>query len=106
MEQELWLPTLSHFCNDNGWSGSSGILSYEIEAPVEGRVTVVLWYGPFSRPYAEEMDRRQFVMDEAGLEELRDWLATRAAEMNAAPERTPEQTRAWYEQVLARQRES
>lgn len=106
MEQELWLPTVSHFCNDNGWSGSSGILSYEIEAPVEGQVTVVLWYGPFSRPCAEETDRQQFAMDEAGLEDLRAWLTARAAEMNAAPARTPAQTRAWYDQVLARQREA
>ena len=41
MEKKLWLPTLSHFQNDNGWSGSSGVLCYEIEKPKEETMTVV-----------------------------------------------------------------
>ena len=104
MEKELWLPTLSHFQNDNGWSGSSGVLCYEIEKPKEETMTVVLWYGPFCRQYAEEMERRQFPVTEDGIEAMRAWLMERAAVMNAAPERTPADTLAWYQKTAAEKR--
>ncbi len=104
MEKKLWLPTLSHFQNDNGWSGSSGVLCYEIEKPKEETMTVVLWYGPFCRQYAEEMERRQFPVTEDGIETMRAWLMERAAVMNAAPERTPADTLAWYQKTAAEKR--
>lgn len=104
MEKELWLPTLSHFQNDNGWSGSSGVLCYEIEKPKEETMTVVLWYGPFCRQYAEEMERRQYPVTEDGIEAMRAWLMERAAAMNAAPERTPADTLAWYQKTAAEKR--
>ena len=104
MEKKPWLPTLSHFQNDNGWSGSSGVLCYEIEKPKEETMTVVLWYGPFCRQYAEEMERRQYPVTEDGIEAMRAWLMERAAAMNAAPERTPADTLAWYQKTAAEKR--
>ena len=32
MSDEFYMPGLSHFENDNGWSGSRGLLCYEIES--------------------------------------------------------------------------
>ena len=49
MSDEFYMPGLSHFENDNGWSGSRGLLCYEIEKPQEGRMRAVTWQGPFCR---------------------------------------------------------
>ena len=54
MSDEFYMPGLSHFENDNGWSGSRGLLCYEIEKPQEGRMRAVTWQGPFCRDYAVE----------------------------------------------------
>lgn len=97
------LPTFSHFKNGNGWIGSAGILRYEIEAPVKAQeegapntVTCVLWYGPFSRPYAQEFERRTFPVTDEGLASLTDYLTQEAQKAQEAPRYTPEDTMAFY----------
>ena len=99
MEQDLYLPGLSHFANDNGWSGSRGLLRYEVERPQEGRVRTVIWQGPFARRYAPIEEEAVFDVSEEGLAALRAWLLERAEAMNAHPPRTPEECRAYYEKI-------
>lgn len=96
MEAEFFMPTLSHFENDNGWTGSRGVMSYEIERPQEGKLRVVTWYGPYARPYAEEMTQASFDVTEEGRQAMIDWLLAQAEEMNAHPARTPAQREEYY----------
>lgn len=105
MNGEFFMPTLSHFENDNGWSGSRGVMCYEIEKPKEGQVRAVTWYGPFCRSYAEEMAEAVFPVSQEGRQAMIDWLLARAEEMNAHPERTPEDCRAYYEKVRREEKE-
>ena len=99
MSEELFMPTLSHFENDNGWSGSRGRLSYEIEKPKEGKVRVVVWYGPFCRAYAQEEAEAFFDVTEEGRQAMIDYLMDQAREMNEHPRKSEEDCRAYYEQV-------
>ncbi len=104
----LWLPTLSHFRNKNGWLASLGLMHFEIEPPVfppkgeEGdtTITVALWYGPFRRAYAEVMETATFILNEEGLTQVFDFLTARAQAMNDQPQRTAEETMAWYQTKL------
>lgn len=43
MSDEFYMPGLSHFENDNGWSGSRGLLCYEIEKASGGPHAAVTW---------------------------------------------------------------
>ncbi|HIY16703.1 MAG TPA: hypothetical protein H9839_05155 [Candidatus Intestinimonas stercorigallinarum] len=106
MEQEFYLPVLSHFENDNGWSGSRGLLCYEIEKPREGTMHVVIWQGPFCRSYARQEGEADFPVSEEGVAALRAWLLERADAMNAQPPRTAEECRAYYEAQSGQSAES
>ena len=106
MEQEFYLPVLSHFENDNGWSGSRGLLCYEIETPREGTMHVVIWQGPFCRSYARQEGEADFPVSEEGVAALRAWLLERADAMNAQPPRTAEECRAYYEAQSGQSAES
>lgn len=94
------LPSLSHFLNKNGWLGSAGALRFQIETPVALRekddrgnkipleqqeltAQVVLWQGPWSRPYAQEIGRETFPVTEAGRTALLEYLNSQAAQMEA-----------------------
>ncbi|WP_297716844.1 hypothetical protein [Intestinimonas sp.] len=98
MEQEFYLPVLSHFENDNGWSGSRGLLCYEIEKPKEGTLRVVIWQGPFCRQYARQEGEETFPVSQAGIDAMRAWLLAQADAMNAHPHRTAAECRAYYEE--------
>ena len=106
MEQEFYLPVLSHFENDNGWSGSRGLLCYEIEKPREGTMHVVIWQGPFCRSYARQEGEADFPVSEEGVAALRAWLLERADAKNAHPPRTAEECRAYYEAQSGQSAES
>lgn len=96
--EPIKLPTLGYFKNGNGWLGSAGLMRFQIEKPDEnGQVTVVLWQGPFSRPYAQETGRETFPLDEPGLTALQNFLAAKAQEMAQNPPFTPEETSAFYQ---------
>ncbi|NCB62237.1 MAG: hypothetical protein EOM52_01285 [Clostridia bacterium] len=99
MSELMWLPSLSHFVNGNGWSGGERVLRFQIETPADGKLTVVVWQDPFTRKYAEELDRAEFELTEEGIEAMRAWLLEKAADMNDNPPRTPEELRAWRDQV-------
>lgn len=101
MSDKFYMPGLSHFENDNGWTGSRGVLNYEIERPQEGRMRVVTWCGPFSRDYAQEDGEAHFPLSEEGIGEMTQWLLTQAQAMNAHPTRTPAECRAHYDKVTS-----
>lgn len=96
MTTSIHLPNLSHFLNKNGWLGSAGLLRFQIEKPADGAMTVVLWQGPFSRPYAQELERQTFPASEEGLTALQEYLDGKAAQVEAQPPFTPEETTAFY----------
>ena len=96
--QPIKLPTLGYFKNGNGWLGSAGPLRFQIEKPDgEGNVTVVLWQGPFSRPYAQELGRETFPLSDAGLDGLVNFLTNRARELAEHPAFTDAETTAFYQ---------
>lgn len=96
METPISLPTLSHFLNGNGWLGSAGLLRFQIEKPAEGEMTAVLWQGPFSRPYAQEIERQTFPVTEEGLTAVAEYLNAKAQAVNKAPPFTDGETAAFY----------
>ncbi len=102
------LPTLGYFQNGNDWLGSSGALRFQLENSTprresdreEGKVyqlTAVLWQGPFSRPYAQEVGRETFPLTGEGLNALLGFLSVRAREMADRPVFTAEETAAFYQ---------
>lgn len=99
MSEEFFMPTLSHFENDNGWSGSRGRMCYQIERPKEGKVRVVTWYGPFCRNYAQQEAEAEFEVSEEGRQAMIDWLLAQAEEMTQRPRLSEEDCRAYYRQV-------
>lgn len=98
MNDDFYMPGLSHFENDNGWSGSRGLLCYEIEKPREGRLRVMTWQGPFCREYAEQDAEETFEVSVEGVAAMTAWLLAQAEEMNAHPKKTPAECRAAYEE--------
>lgn len=96
MGTPISLPTLSHFQNGNGWLGSSGLMRFQIEKPAEGEMTAVLWQGPFSRPYAQELERQTFPVTEEGLTAVTEYLNAKAQAVNEAPPFTDAETTAFY----------
>lgn len=96
MVTPISLPTLSHFLNGNGWLGSAGLLRFQIEKPQEGEMTAVLWQGPFSRPYAQELERQTFPVSEEGLTAVTEYLNAKAQTVNEAPPFTEEEATAFY----------
>lgn len=106
------LPTLGYFKNGNGYLGSAGLLRFQLEnntpkkesERAEGQIyelTAVLWQGPFSRPYAQELGRETFPIHEEGLTALKAYLDAQAQAVNAAPPFTPEETETYYQEKRA-----
>lgn len=91
----LFLPTLSHFLNDNGWLASEGRLRYRIVPTLGGEggdiLTAEIWEGPWAYEFSTVEDTRTFPLSSEGLEELGQWLMDRAREVNARPPRSLEE---------------
>lgn len=96
MLKPITLPSLSHFLNGNGWLGSAGLLRFQIEKPAEGEMTAVLWQGPFSRPYAQEIEQQTFPVTEDGLTAVTEYLNAKAAQVNEVPPFTDAETTEHY----------
>lgn len=96
MLKPITLPSLSHFLNGNGWLGSAGLMRFQIEKPADGEMTAVLWQGPFSRPYAQEIERQAFPVSDEGLAAVLDYLNAKAQALNETPPFTEEETMAHY----------
>ena len=96
MDEELFLPVLSHFENGNFWTASGGRMRYRVD-PVLGEdqppaLTAQVWEGPWNLLDSRVEETRPFPLSEEGLAELRRWLMTWAGEINARPPKTLAQT--------------
>lgn len=91
MEEELFLPVLSHFENGNFWTASGGMLRYKI-VPGEEGLTAEVWEGPWSYKFSRVEETRLFPLSEEGLGELRRWLLDWQAQMDARPKKTLAET--------------
>lgn len=94
MDEELFLPVLSHFENGNFWTASGGALRYRVE-PDTGetpRLTAQVWEGPWSLRDSRVEETQEFPLTEEGLEALRAWLLRWRETMNARPKKTLAET--------------
>lgn len=85
MMDELYLPTLRAFENDNCFTGSRGLLRYKLTPSVVKRtprevddeassIRGEIWHGEFCFEKSKVEAERVFSMSEEGLYELREWL--------------------------------
>ena len=92
MEQELFLPVLSHFENGNFWTASGGRMRYRVDPVKEEDVWTTLkaqvWEGPFGYALSEVEETASFPLSGPGLEELRAWVGRWSAAINARPPRS------------------
>ena len=96
MEQELFLPVLSHFENGNFWTASGGRMRYRVDPVKEEDVWTSLkaqvWEGPWSLADSTVEETLAFPLTEEGLEELRAWALNWQERINARPARTMAET--------------
>ena len=94
MDEELFLPVLSHFENGNFWTASGGRMRYRVDPDTgEGpHLTAKVWEGPWSLADSPVEEEVRFPLSEAGLEELRAWALRWQAEINARPNKTLAET--------------
>ena len=97
----IQLPTLGYFKNGNGYLGSAGALRFQIERPQEGQMTVALWQGPYSRPYAQELARETFPVDGPGLDALSAYLNAQAQAIAQSPPFSPQELEDYYQSKKA-----
>ena len=83
MNDELFLPTISHWQFGNNWSGALGRACFWV-TPKDGELEAEVWTGPRCREEGEAEHAAQFPLDEDGLTALRGWLILRAGEINEA----------------------
>ncbi len=96
MEEELFLPVLSHFENGNFWTASGGRMRYRVDpvkeedvwADLEARV----WEGPWSLADSTVEETVSFPLSEEGLKQLRAWALGWQETINARPARTLAET--------------
>ena len=83
--EELYIPVLRYFENENRFSGSSGELRFMLtpnvvkSAPKEvdlSKSTIFgqLWHGPYCIEKSTVEQERTFPMSKEALEEIRQWL--------------------------------
>ena len=106
MEQELFLPVLSHFENGNFWTASCGRMRYRVDPVKEEDVWTGLkaqvWEGPWSLADSTVEETLAFPLTEEGLEELRAWVAKWSETINARPKRSLAEELARREAAQAR----
>ncbi len=85
--EEIYLPVLSHFRNENFWTASAGRMRYRVD-PVDSALTAQVWEGPYGYALSEVEESATFPLSEEGLEELRAWAVKWSETINARPKRT------------------
>lgn len=85
--EEIYLPVLSHFRNENFWTASAGRMRYRVD-PADGALTAQVWEGPYGYALSEVEETASFPLSEEGLEQLRAWAAKWSETINARPKRT------------------
>lgn len=89
--EQLYLPVVSHFQNQNIWTASIGALSYKV-TPAEETLQVETWRGPWCYELSQVEERAEFPLTEEGIGALRNWLVDRGEAMNARPKETLEES--------------
>ena len=94
MEEELFLPVLSHFENGNFWTASGGALRYRVDADTgeNPHLSAQVWEGPWSLRDSRVEEEKDFPFTEEGLAELRVWLTDWQGRMNARPKKSLAET--------------
>ena len=83
--EELFLPTLHYFENNNRFSGSAGLLRFMLTPQVEmltpkevnleaSSIHGQLWHGLYCLEKSTVEEERDFPMSQEGLGEIRRWL--------------------------------
>ena len=83
--EELFLPTLHTFANNNGFTGSYGALRFKITPNVimrtpkevdmeQSSIRAELWHGPFCYEKSDIELEQTFPMSEEGRQQMFDWL--------------------------------
>ncbi|WP_297209080.1 hypothetical protein [uncultured Flavonifractor sp.] len=92
MEEELFLPVLSHFENGNFWTASGGRMRYRVDPVKEGdawtALTAQVWEGPWNLTDSTVEESVSFPLSEEGLNALRAWALDWQGRINARPART------------------
>ena len=87
--QDLFIPTLHTFENNNIFTGSWGMLRFKITPNIimatpkevnmeESSMKAEYWHGLFCYEKSEIEDERVFPMSEEGRKDLYDWLKSHA----------------------------
>lgn len=93
---ELFLPVLSHFQNQNPWTGSLGRLRFRAVPTVTGGesdeptgdITVELWEGPWAYEFSTVEETKTFPLTQEGLDALSGFVSQWAETVNARPKRS------------------
>lgn len=102
--EEIYLPVLSHFENDNFWTASVDRMRYKV-VPEEENLVAEVWEGPWEYAFSTVEEKQYFPMSEDGLVQLARWAGSWAEQMNARPARTLEETIAMRDAVMTRKKE-
>ena len=96
MDQELFLPVLSHFENGNFWTASGGRMRYRVDPVKEEDVWAALeaqiWEGPWNLADSTVEETVRFPLSEEGLGQLRAWVLSWQEQINARPAKTLAET--------------
>ncbi|MGN8896220.1 hypothetical protein [Flavonifractor sp. HCP28S3_F3] len=96
MDQELFLPVLSHFENGNFWTASGGRMRYRVDPIKEEDAWAALeaqvWEGPWNLADSTVEETVRFPLTEEGLEQLRAWALSWQEQINARPAKTLAET--------------
>lgn len=87
--QELFLPVLHSFENDNVFTGSYGDLRFKITPSINmlnskevdfanSSMQAEIWFGQFCYEKSTVADQKVFALSAQGRDELRDWLLSHA----------------------------
>lgn len=82
MDDDIFIPTLSHWEYGNEWSGERGRARFLI-TPADGQMTAEMWLGPLCRDFAQVELTEQFPISEEGIQQMKRWLLDSAAKLNA-----------------------
>lgn len=112
--EELFLPVLSHFQNENIWIASEGRMRYRVtptktqsedggEEPV---LRAEVWEGPWELSFSQVEDTADFPMSDEGIASMGVWLTEASAGINARPARSLAENLARRDAVIQAQKDA
>lgn len=86
MEEQIFIPTLSHWEYGNEWSGERGQARFLI-VPEDGQMKAEMWLGPLCHDYAQVELTETFPISEEGLQSMAAWILDGARKINQQAQR-------------------